>query len=259
MVAALLALVSFVAGIFSAITGGTSLVTVPVMILAGMNTTDAIATNMLVITSLSLGALARFRGAGVIPVRPTVGLALVSVPGSIVGAWLAIRMNDLMLRSIIAAALVAMMFLMAFEPKLTTAGRRSEGVRIAGYAVMAIVAVYGGMFSGGYATLLTFGCSTFFGLSLLESIAVAKVVNFMGSVAAVAVFAAGGRIQWGVGLAMSTTALAGGWVGAHFALRWGPQTVRRLLFVALTGLTTKMTYDAGRLWLEKVGRAADRG
>ncbi|HVZ34347.1 MAG TPA: sulfite exporter TauE/SafE family protein [Polyangiaceae bacterium] len=114
---------------------------------------------------------------------------------------------------------------------------------------MAVWAIYGGMYSGGYATVLTLACVFFFGIPTLEAIAVAKVVNFAGSLAATLFFISQRRIQWDVGLSMSATALAGGWLGAHLALRWGPQTLRRLLFVAVTVLGAKASYDAARRWM----------
>jgi hypothetical protein len=55
--------------------------------------------------------------------------------------------------------------------------------------------IYGGMFSGGYATVLTLGCVGLFGLRLLEGITVTKVVNFAGSLAAMLVFVAEGRVR----------------------------------------------------------------
>jgi len=55
-------------------------------------------------------------------------------------------------------------------------------------------------------------------------------------------------VLWGVGLPMSFTAMVGGWLRAHLALRWGPQTLRRLLFVAVAGLGAKASYDVGRRW-----------
>jgi hypothetical protein len=244
---AVLAAVSFVAGIFAAITGGTSLLTVPVMLVAGMRDGSAVATNMLVITSLSIGSALRFRRAGIAPGNPTVGLVLVSLPGSVLGACLAVHMSELALRTVIAVALVGMTIVLGFQPKLTTRPRAVR-TRIAGYVAMAIWAIYGGMYSGGYATVLTLACVFFFGLSLLEAIAVAKVVNLAGSLAAT-LLVSQGRVQWDIGLAMSSTALVGGWLGAHFALRWGPQTLRRLLFVAVAGLGAKASYDAERRWI----------
>ena len=245
---AVLAAVSFVAGIFAAITGGTSLLTVPVMLVAGMSAGSAVATNMLVITSLSIGSALRFRRAGIAPGNPTVGLVLVSLPGSVLGACLAVHMSELALRTVIAVALVGMTIVLGFQPKLTTRPRAVR-TRIAGYVAMAIWAIYGGMYSGGYATVLTLACVFFFGLSLLEAIAVAKVVNLAGSLAATLLLVSQGRVQWDIGLAMSATALVGGWLGAHFALRWGPQTLRRLLFVAVAGLGAKASYDAERRWI----------
>jgi hypothetical protein len=122
-------------------------------------------------------------------------------------------------------------------------------MRVVGYVAMAAWGVYGGMFSGGYATVLTLACVAFFGPHLLEGITVTKVVNFAGSVAATLVFVAEGRVQWGIALPMSAAAMLGGWVGAHLALRWGPQPVRRLLLAVVTGLGAKLVYDAERAWV----------
>lgn len=251
MTLVLLSVVSFFAGIFAAITGGTSLLTVPVMMIAGMSARTAIATNMLVVTSLSMGAMVRFHRARVVSTHPTLGLVVVSVPGSVLGAWLTVSMSELLLRSIIAVALGAMTLVLVLQPKVTSERTHSRAVRLAGYAAMAAWSVYGGMFSGGYATVLTLACSAFFELRLVEGVAVAKVVNFAGSLAATVLYVAKGRVQWDAGVAMSATALIGGWVGAHFALRWGPQTVRRLLFAVVAGLATKSAYDVGRRWTHR--------
>ena len=244
---ALLAGVSFFAGVFGSITGGTSLLTVPVMLISGMDAAAAVATNMLVITSLSVGSAIGFKRAGIAPKRPTLGLVLVSVPGSVLGAFLAVSMNELVLRTVIAVALVSMTVVLALQPRIAT---RPQGprMRTAGYAVMAIWSIYGGMYSGGYATVLTLACAFFFGLKLLEAIAVAKIVNLAGSLAATLLFVAQGRVRWDVGVPMSATALVGGRLGAHLAMRWGPQMVRRLLFVAVASFGAKATYDAARRW-----------
>jgi hypothetical protein len=252
----LLVAVGFLASVFAAITGGNSLLTVPIMMLAGMDAASAVATNMFVLASLSLGATVRFLRSRAVPLRPTAGLVVVSVPGSILGAFMAVRMSELALRSIIAVAMMGMGFLVAFQPQLGASQReRSPRMRRLGYVAMATWSVYGGMFSGGYATVLTLACVAFFGLRLLEGIAVTKVVNFAGSFAAMLVFLAEGRIQWSVGVPMSLAAMLGGWLGAHFALRWGPQPVRRLLFVVVTGLGAKLVHDTERAWVPRHGSA----
>jgi uncharacterized membrane protein YfcA len=242
-----LALLGFVASVVASVTGGSSLITVPVLMLSGMAPANAVATNMLVLTSLSAGAAARFRKAGTIPRQPTLGLVALSVPGSMLGALFAVRMNEDFLRGVVAVAMVAMTLLILLQPDFGLRPRvSSRRRRIWGYAVLGVWSIYGGMFSGGYATALTMGCTALLGLPLLDSVAVTRVVNLAGSLAATLVFVSQGKVYWTIGSAMSLAALGGGWVGAHLALRWGPQTVRRLLFISTVLLSGKLLYDVVR-------------
>jgi uncharacterized membrane protein YfcA len=128
-------------------------------------------------------------------------------------------MNDLALRSVISVALIGMTILLAWQPKVAAEGPRPAMARIAGYALLGLWGIYGGMYPGGYATVLTLGCAALFGTRLIEAVAISKVVNFAGSLAASAFFVAQGRVEWDVALTMSATALLGGWLGAHLAVR----------------------------------------
>ena len=253
-----LALLGFVAAAIASITGGSSLLTVPVLMLSGMDPATAVATNMLVLTSLSAGAAARFRRAGGIPLHPTAGLVLVSVPGSMLGAFLAVNVSETFLRTTVAVAMLGMTSLILLQPDFGQRAKLpSQRRRVLGYATLGLWSIYGGLFSGGYATVLTLGCAGLFGLTLLDSVAATRVINLAGSLAATLVFASQGKIDWAAGSAMSLAALAGGWVGAHFALRWGPQTVRRLLLVSTVALSGKLLWDAARSQRTS-GRAAAR-
>jgi uncharacterized protein len=242
-----LAVLGFVAAIVASVTGGGSLIMVPALMLSGMEPASAIATNMLVLTSLSFGAAARFRSAGAIALHPTLGLVLVSVPGSLAGALIAVGLNAELLRTIVAVAMVGMSLLILFQPSFGVRARPpSRRRRVAGYALLGAWSIYGGLFSGGYATVLTLGCTSLFGLKLLESVAVTRVVNLAGSLAATLVFAAQGKIDWIVGPPMTLAAFFGGWLGAALALRWGPQTIRRLLLVATVFMSGKLLHSALR-------------
>ena len=179
-----LVLLGFVAAVIASITGGNSLLTVPAMMIAGMAPGTAVATNMLVVTSLSAGATARFRSAEAIPLHPTLGLALVSVPGSMLGALVATHVSEQFLRATIALAVVVMATVILFQPDFGAGSRvSSRPRRIFGYVALGLWSIYGGMFSGGYATVLTMGCVGLFGLRLVEGVAVTKVVNLLGSLA----------------------------------------------------------------------------
>ena len=242
-----LAAVSFVAAVIGAITGGNSLLTVPAMLLAGMEEHVAVGTNMIAVVALSASAWARFAREKMVPRHPTLGLTLTAIPGSIVGAFVALGVSAHTLRTIISVAMLAMAVFIALQPRFGAEQRpRSAGVKAFAYVAMAAWAVYGGLFSGGYTTVLTFCCVALFGTTLVEAVGLTKIVNCVGSVAACVVFVARGTIDWPIAAAMSASALAGGWLGAHVAIRSGTVWVRRIFVLMVAGLGVKLLYDVIR-------------
>jgi uncharacterized membrane protein YfcA len=128
----LLAGIAFVAAVLGAITGSTSLITVPAMILAGMDVNSAVGTNMLALVFLSMGATLRFQRAHSIPLHPTLALALVSIPGSLIGALVATSIRADALRAVIAVAVVVMAVLVAIGHRFGEEPRsRSSGPEVA--------------------------------------------------------------------------------------------------------------------------------
>src|SRR5687768_11393336 len=175
-----LAAVALVASAVGAITGGNSLITVPTLLLLGVDPKTAVATNMLAITCQNGAAAGRFlRERALVPRHPTVGLVLGAIPTSIAGAYVALEISQETLRAIISIAMLAMAIFIAATPRFGAERRTSPPARrIAGYVLCSLWGVYGGLFSGGYTTVLTFACVTLFGVTLVESVALTKLVNF---------------------------------------------------------------------------------
>jgi len=236
-----LAAVAFVAAVIGAITGGNSLLTVPAMLLAGMDAQVAVGTNMIAVVALTGSAWARFAREKVVPRHPTWGLVLTGIPGSVAGAFVALHVGEQVLRTIISVAMLAMALFIALSPQFGAERQaRSAGVKAFGYVAMAVWAVYGGLFSGGYTTVLTFACVALFGTTLVEAVGLTKIVNFVGSIAACVVFVAGRRVDWTIAAAMSAGALFGGWLGAHLAIRSGTVWVRRIFVLMVAALAVKL-------------------
>jgi uncharacterized membrane protein YfcA len=229
----------------SSITGGTSLLTVPLLLLLGLDPPGAIATNMIVVALLSAGASAKFVAVGRMPWRPALGLSLTAIPGSIVGAFIAIRIDPSLLRLIISGALLGMAMVFGLQPRLGADSRPvSSRTELVGYVAMALWALYGGLFSGGYATVLSLALVFFFGRTLSDGIAASKLVNLVSSAAAGAVFASRHLVRWDVVTWMGLAAIFGGWCGARIALRSAPEQLRRLFAFVLAAIGLKVGYDS---------------
>ena len=66
--------------------------------------------------------------------------------------------------------------------------------------------------------MLTTVLVAFFGMTFLEAIAVAKVLNLFSSLIATAVFAVRGLIDWKLGLLLGVASFAGAAAGAALAV-----------------------------------------
>jgi uncharacterized membrane protein YfcA len=142
----------------SVVTGGTSLITVPVMMQLGMNPHIAVATNMLTLIFLSIGGTVPFLKGQLLPRRRLPGLIGLTVLGSMLGAvlLLAVPAKSLPLVVALAMLLVTVFFLawgnVGLSPSVAERSRRLE---VTGYMLTFSLGVYGGFFSGGYVALLT--------------------------------------------------------------------------------------------------------
>ncbi len=236
---AILTILMVVTGAVGAITGGNSLINVPLMIMVGMTPRQAVATNMFAVTFMTISATARFARARILKWDLLVPLGVITFISSALGALIAVKLPETIVKLVVGVSMGALVVFIALHrnaaPPPPTRARR-----LVGYAVSTALGIYGGFFSGGYTTLMTVLCTVCFSLTMMESVAVTKPVNLISCVAASAVFFAGGIIDLRVGLPLAAANLAGGWVGAHVALKGGDKFVRLLFLLTVGALAVKL-------------------
>ena len=239
----ILVAVFFFTSLVSVVTGSTSLITVPVMIAVGIETHVAIATNMLALTFLSAGGSLPFLGKGIIHRRRLPLSLVLTVIGSTLGAMLMLRIPASAVQFTLAAAMIAAIALTLTRRdfELSKAYPHTSAIwKFAGYAMTFLLAVYGGSFSGGYVTMLTAAFVFFFGMTLRESVATTKVVNFFSSIMATLVFAWRGAINWRLGILLGVVMFAGALLGSHISMKVSSTWLRRIFIVAVLGMALKM-------------------
>jgi hypothetical protein len=232
-------------GAIGAITGGNSLVNVPLMMMVGMSSREAVATNMFAVLFMTVSASARFAREGLISWKLATPLCLVTIVSSALGAELAVKLPEAMVKTIVGVSMALLVAFMAVRPQATT---RTVSVpppaAKLGFFLTFLLGVYGGLFSGGYTTLMTFLGVTCFGLRMLESVALMKPVNLVSCAAASVVFFAAGLIDWRVGIPLAVANLLGGYLGAHFAAQSSERLVRALFLATVACLAVKLlAYD----------------
>ncbi|MGD9772719.1 sulfite exporter TauE/SafE family protein [Diaphorobacter sp.] len=229
---ALLLAAAFVAGALNAVAGGGSFLTLPALVFAGVPPVAANATGTVALLPGYMAGAWGFRE----DMQPPPGLSTraviaLSIVGGAAGAALLLVTPDATFKRVVPWLLLAATALFAFGPQLRQwAGSTSHGQPSVTRAALGMlgVAAYGGYFNGGLGILLL----ALFGLlgqtQLNAMNGMKNLVSALLTAIAVAIYAAGGIVQWPQALVMMLAATLGGYGGARLArripapvLRWG--------------------------------------
>ncbi|MBW4459157.1 MAG: sulfite exporter TauE/SafE family protein [Nodosilinea sp. WJT8-NPBG4] len=235
--------VFFLTSAISMVTGSTSLITVPALLQAGVEPQVAIATNMAALTLMSVGATLPFVGQSKLDSRRAPGLIGLTLVGSAVGAMLLQRLPTSALSPFIAASMLVVVgvSLTMGDRGLQPLPAKDSALEIAiGYLAAFLLAIYGGLFSGGYVTLLTATFVGCFGHSFIEAIATSKLVNIFSSLVATLIFIYLGLVDFGLGLLLGVVMFSGAFLGGRVVLHLPNRWLRRIYVVAVIALALRL-------------------
>jgi uncharacterized membrane protein YfcA len=238
---ALLMSAAFVAGALNAVAGGGSFLTLPALVFTGVPPVAANATGTVALLPGYMAGAWGFRQ----DMEPPPGLGMrgvivLSLIGGSLGAALLLVTPDHLFRKVVPWLLLAATAMFAFAPQLRRMASRGSA-ELAAHASpvkagagMLAVAIYGGYFNGGLGILLLalFGL---LGQTRLHAMnGMKNLVSALLTAIAVAIYAAGGVVQWEQALVMMIAATAGGYGGARLARRIPSEWLRA--GIVLTGL-----------------------
>lgn len=240
----LLCFAAFCGGAVDAIAGGGGIITVPALLAVGLPPHNALATNKGQSVWGSAAAIVRYTRAGLIDWHEARWLMPLAFAGGMSGAFLVLRLAPGILRPIVLVLLVTAAVLVASirVPEVADERPRHRGALILGGLAMGI-GFYDGFFGPGTGTFLIAAYVAIFGMSLTHASADAKIVNFASNFAALVVFATRGAVVWSIALPMLVAQLAGGWTGAHLAIKGGNRFIRWVVVVVALALVIKVARD----------------
>ncbi|HVC99324.1 MAG TPA: sulfite exporter TauE/SafE family protein [Pirellulales bacterium] len=237
----LIGAVFFATSMISVVTGATSLITVPTLLLFGCEPRVAIATNMLALAFLSAGATIPFLRDGSIDRGRSPVLIALTVPSSALGAALVFAVPAETLPIIIGVMMIVIAGFVILHPHagVNPGHAPSSAGVVTGHLATFLLGTYGGFFSGGYVTMLTAAWVALFRMPFRKAVGTTKLINTASSSTAVLVFAYRGTVDWRLGFFVSVVMFFGGIVGARVALRMNDVWLRRVFLSAVILLALK--------------------
>ena len=249
----ILILVFLFTSVIGVVTGSNSLIAVPVMFQVGMDEKVAVATNMFALVFMAIGGAIPFIRQRSVDLKSLSPLIMLTMAGSAIGAAIVGVISNHAIKLIVTAAMFAIVIFTLFHRKpssenaaATPAETKRGAARTIGFILTFILAIYGGLFSGGYVTVLTASFVAFFAMPYSGSIAATKVVNVFSSLVATLVFLYQGLVDIKLGLILGAAMFVGAYIGAHFATKLNEAWLRRIFLSAVALLAIKSVFDLFR-------------
>ena len=225
----LLAVVGFVASVLNVLSGGGSFLTLPVLILLGAPAVDANGTNRVGVIAQNASAVWGFHRHRLLDWSWALRATVPAVAGALVGAWLALDVDDHAFRRLLAVLMVLVTLWTLIDPldKLQATVVRSPfspGIAVG----LFLTGIYGGFVQAGVGFLVV-AVTTAAGVDLLRGTAIKVVMIGAVTLAAALVFAWHGHIDWPSGMALAAGSLAGGATGVRLAILKGSRWLRHVV------------------------------
>lgn len=239
----LLALAAFLAGMFDAIAGGGGLITVPVLLLAGLSPVQALATNKLQGLFGAGTAAATYAAKGHVDLKTQWQAALIAFAASALGALTITQLPADFIRPLLPFLLIVIALYFWLKPGLTDTDRaRRLSPNVFLITAVPVIAFYDGFFGPGTGSFFMLAFVLLAGHGVLKATAHTKLLNFASNVGGFVIFAFAGAIIWKIGLVMGLAQIAGAQIGARLAIRGGARLIKPLLVLTCIAL-------AIRLWM----------
>lgn len=226
----------FFAGVINTLAGSGSLITLPVLIFIGLPATVANGTNRVGVLLQNIAAGYSFSRDKVLDLRGALILSAPAVLGSLLGAQIAVSLNEEMMQRVIGGVMVLMLFVILLQPQRWLEGKMQSlkgGYNWHQTLTMFAIGVYGGFIQAGVGIFLLAALVLSIGYDLVRANAVKIIIVLAFTVSSLLVFANNAQVDWGAGLLLGLGNMLGAWVAARMAVKRGAAWVRWVLVVTV--------------------------
>ncbi|WP_087021788.1 sulfite exporter TauE/SafE family protein [Thaumasiovibrio subtropicus] len=249
-VIAILATVAFTAGFIDAVAGGGGMLTIPALLWIGLPPHVALGTNKLAASFASSTAAFTYYRKKLFTPKFWILSFVATLFGAIAGTLFVDIISTVWLEKALPLIILAVALYTLWHPQpkgnshqlpeknsALTKKQISQGVTLG---------FYDGVAGPGTGAFWTVSTMALYRMDILISSGLSKAMNFTSNITSFVTFALLGHVNWAIGLTMGICLMAGAWIGAHSAIRFGAKFIRPVFITMVMVLAVKLAIDA---WL----------
>jgi hypothetical protein len=240
----ILALAGFLAGLVDSIAGGGGLISLPVLLAAGLPPHQALGTNKFQSMFGSLTSSHSYLKQRDVTLRAAIWGIIFTAVGAAAGAGIVQLIHADILGWIIPFMLLAILLYIIFSPDLGHVDTVARWRPFFFYLLFGFsIGFYDGFFGPGTGSFWPLAFVLLLGFNLVKATGYTKVMNFTSNVVSFFLFWIGGNIVWIPGLCMAVGEVFGARLGAHLVINRGAKFIRPVFIAVILGTIVKLIYD----------------
>ncbi|MEE4355520.1 MAG: TSUP family transporter [Desulfococcaceae bacterium] len=233
----LLFLSGLMAGFVDSIAGGGGLITLPVLLSAGIPPQLALGTNKLQGSFGTLSSAYNFIRKKQLVLKETLPGIIYTFIGAAAGAAAVQCMNPDFIRHLIPVLLLLVLLYTFYSKNLGYADQKAKMKRHTFFIIFGIMlGFYDGFFGPGTGSFWTAALCILMGFNMTKAAAYTRVMNFTSNIVALILFICGGNVLWIPGICMAMGQIIGARIGSDMAIRKGAAFIRPI-FMGVVGVT----------------------
>ncbi len=227
--------VGIIAGFINTVAGSGSLLTLPLLMFLGLPANIANGTNRIGILLHNIVGTVTFRKHKMLNFREGLKIGIPAIVGSLIGAQIAINLNEAVMTKTIGGLLVIMFFLILLNPDRWIKSREghppvSRWIQI---IIFFLIGIYGGFIQAGVGFFLLAGLVLSAGFDLVKANALKVFIVLLYTPFALLVFILNDQVNYKLGLILAVGNMIGAFLGAKYAVKVGARAVSYFVLVAL--------------------------
>jgi uncharacterized protein len=233
-------------GVCNVLAGGGSLISMPLLIFMGLESSSANGTNRVAITIQNIFAVAGFRRRGYGNIRFCMYLVIPAIPGVVMGTIAASTVDDILFRRILSVVMIFVLMQILYRTKKRNRTISSESSlslhrKIAVMFSFVLIGFYAGFIQAGVGYLVIASLTSIVNLDLIKTNSYKVFVIGLLNTISVLIFLYYGRIVWSLSLVLAAGTGVGGWLGSHIAVIGGEKWIKIFMTISVTAMALRLS------------------
>jgi hypothetical protein len=232
--------VGLLAGAINVMAGGGSSLTLPALIFMGLDSAAANGTNRIGILLQGMFSTLSYRKEKVSEIEKSIKLSLLTLPGAVLGALLALKISNEWfdrILGIVMIGIIVSMLIPQSKLQISTGGERKSWLI---YPVMFAIGFYGGFIQVGVGFLIMAALYHLLRIDLIRVNMHKVFITMIYTVPTLLIFIWSGNVDWLLGLSLAAGTSIGGWWAVRFSIKGGERFIRYVMVLAIFIIALKL-------------------